>query len=75
MPVLTCDTFAVEMLVAGASLEEVSILLGHSSTKMTEAHYKPWVRARQQQLQRSVLKAWAADPSTAGQMQSSTAIN
>jgi len=55
------DTFAVEMLVAGVSLEEVSILLGHSNTKVTEKHYKPWVRARQEQLERSVARAWTAD--------------
>jgi integrase len=55
------DTFAVEMLVAGVSLEEVSVLLGHSNTKVTEKHYKPWVRARQEQLERSVAKAWAAE--------------
>jgi integrase len=71
------DTFAVEMLVAGVTLEEVSILLGHSSTKITEEHYKPCVRARQEQLERSVLKAWAADPSTANPLaaQSSSTIN
>jgi len=55
------DTFAVEMLVAGVTLEEVSILLGHSTTKVTEKHYKPWARARQEQLERSVAKAWAAE--------------
>jgi site-specific recombinase XerD len=53
------DTFAVEMLQAGVSLEQVSILLGHSSVKITEKHYSPWVRARQEQLEKSVRKAWA----------------
>jgi len=28
------DTFAVEMLLAGVSLEEVAVLLGHSNTKV-----------------------------------------
>jgi integrase len=55
------DTFAVECLVAGVTLEEVSVLLGHSNTKVTEKHYKPWVRARQEQLERSVAKAWDAE--------------
>ena len=55
------DTFAVEMLIAKLTLEEVSILLGHSNTKVTEKHYTPWVRARQEQLERSVAKAWAAE--------------
>lgn len=41
------DTFAVEMLLAGVPLEQVSILLGHKSVKITEKHYAPWVKARQ----------------------------
>jgi integrase len=41
------DTFAVESLVAGMRVEEVSMLLGHKSVKVTEKHYLPWVRARQ----------------------------
>ena len=43
------DTFAVELLLAGVPLERVSILLGHSSIKVTEKHYAPWVRERQEQ--------------------------
>ena len=53
------DTFAVEMLLAGVPLEQVSILLGHKSVKITEKHYAPWVKARQEQLATSVRKAWA----------------
>jgi integrase len=52
------DTFAVEMLLAGVPLEQVSILLGHKSVKITEKHYAPWVKARQEQLATSVRKAW-----------------
>ena len=77
-PHMLRDTFAVEMLLAGVSLEEVSILLGHSNTKVTEKHYKPWVRARQEQLERSVEKAWAADPAMANPLaaaQPSGAVN
>jgi len=44
------DTFAVEMLLAGVPLEQLSILLGHKSVKITEKHYAPWVKARQEQL-------------------------
>ena len=33
------DTFAVELLLAGVTLENVSVLLGHQSTKVTERHY------------------------------------
>jgi integrase/recombinase XerD len=53
------DTFAVEMLLAGVPLEQVSILLGHKSVKITEKHYAPWVKARQEQLEQNVRKAWS----------------
>ncbi len=56
------DTFAVEMLLAGVPLEQVSILLGHKSMKITEKHYTPWVNARQEQLAANVRKAWNAFP-------------
>lgn len=52
------DTFAVEMLLAGVPIDQVSILLGHSSVKITEKHYAPFVKARQVQLQNSVRNAW-----------------
>jgi integrase/recombinase XerD len=51
------DTFAVELLLAGVRIEEVSALLGHSSILITQQRYLPWVRARQQQLEESVRKA------------------
>lgn len=53
------DTFAVELLLSGVPIEQVSQLLGHSSIKITEKHYAPWVKARQEQLEQSVRKAWA----------------
>jgi integrase/recombinase XerD len=52
------DTFAVEALLAGVPLDRVSILLGHSSVKITEKHYKPWVKALQHQLEDDVVKSW-----------------
>ena len=55
------DTFAVEMLLAGVPLEQVSMLLGHKSVKITEKHYAPWVRARQEQLEQNVRKAWGGN--------------
>ncbi len=55
------DTFAVEMLLAGVPLEQVSILLGHKSVKITEKHYAPWVKARQEQLEQNVRKAWGGN--------------
>ena len=52
------DTFAVEMLIAGVPLEQVLILLGHKGVKITEKHYAPWVKARQELLAAKVRKAW-----------------
>jgi integrase/recombinase XerD len=39
------DTFAVELLLAGVPIDQVSLLLGHSSVKVTEKHYAPFVKA------------------------------
>jgi len=56
------DTFAVELLVAGVPIERVSVLLGHSSIRVTERHYNPWVRSRQEQLEADIASAWSRDP-------------
>jgi integrase len=50
------DTFAVRLLEKGVPLETVSILLGHSSLKVTERHYAPWVKSRQAALEEAVKK-------------------
>jgi len=52
------DTFAVSLLLKGVDLSHVSILLGHTSIKVTERHYAPWVRARQEQLEAAVQRMW-----------------
>ncbi len=63
-------SFAVELLLAGVPLERVSVLLGHQSIKVTEKHYAPWVRARQEQLEADVRRVWGnlstATPATKG---------
>jgi integrase len=48
------DTFAVELLLSGVPIDQVSLLLGHSSVKVTEKHYAPFVKACQEQLENSV---------------------
>jgi integrase/recombinase XerD len=64
-PVANChphrfrDTFAVSLLLKGVSLDSVSKLLGHSSIKVTERHYAPWVKARQEHLEAEVRKIWS----------------
>jgi len=55
------DTFAVALLLNGTPLERVSVLLGHSSVKVTERHYSPWVRERQEQAEADVRRTWAQD--------------
>jgi integrase len=56
------DTFAIELLLAGVPIERVSTLLGHSSVKITERHYAPWVRERQEQLEADLDRTWDRDP-------------
>jgi|SRR6267154_4826593 len=56
------DAFGVELLLAGIPIERVSVLLGHQSVKVTEKHYNPWVRSRQEQLEADLQRAWSRDP-------------
>jgi len=56
------DTFATGLLLAGVPLERVPVLLGHASIKVTQKHYSPWVRARQEQLKADVRGTWHRDP-------------
>jgi integrase/recombinase XerD len=48
------DTFAVELLSAGADIRTVQKLLGHESVKTTEKHYAHFVREHQEILDRAV---------------------
>jgi integrase/recombinase XerD len=52
------DTFAVGLLESGVPIETVSVLLGHSDIRITQRHYAPWVKSLQENLERSVAKAW-----------------
>lgn len=56
------DTFAVSLLLEGVRIERVSVLLGHSSVRITEKHYAPWVKERQEQLEADVRRTWSNDP-------------
>ena len=48
-------TFAIEKLNAGASLEDVSLLLAHHSVKITERHYLKFDQRRQDRLTRAAM--------------------
>jgi len=48
------DTFSVRMLEHGVTLDQVSLLLGHSSMRTPQKYYAPWVRSRQQLLDEAV---------------------
>ena len=52
------DTFSVDLLQKGVSLETVSQLLGHTSIKTTQKHYAPWVKTRQEALEAAVKGTW-----------------
>jgi hypothetical protein len=41
------------LLLAGVPIEDVSILLGHASVRITERAYAPWIQAR-----RTPMKKW-----------------
>lgn len=61
-------TFAIELLLSGAvTIEQISVLLGHRSTRITEKHYLPWVKARQEQLVRKVQHSWPPEMFTTGE--------
>ncbi len=54
------DTFSVDLLSRGVSLETVSILLGHKSIRTTEKHYAPFVKSRQDALEAAVRLSWTS---------------
>jgi hypothetical protein len=39
-------------------VENVSKILGHSSTKVTVLHYSPWIKERQDLLDEAVKRTW-----------------
>ncbi len=52
------DTFSVSLLNVGVPIEDVSILLGHSSVAITNRYYAPFVKSRRDRLEQRVQAAW-----------------
>jgi integrase len=51
------DTCAVELLLAGASVEDVATILGNTP-QVVAKHYAPWVKERQLRLENLVRQSW-----------------
>ena len=51
------DTCAVELLLAGASVEDVATILGNTP-QVVSKHYAPWVKERQVRLEKLVRNSW-----------------
>jgi integrase len=69
------DTFAVELLLSGVPIERLSVLLGHQSARITERHYSPWVRSRQEQLEADLQHAWQHDPIALAEMKGTLEVH
>jgi integrase len=55
------DTFAVEFLNNGGTMEELQILLGHKSIETTQMHYAPFDPRRARKLDESLARMFAAE--------------
>ena len=51
------DTFAVELLAVGVVMDDIRVLLGHSSVATTERYYAPWNLLRRDRFVQIVRKA------------------
>jgi integrase len=56
-------------------LDRVSVLLGHQSIRVTERHYAPWTRSRQEQLESDLKRAWSEDPIAIAQVQGTQQVH
>jgi len=61
------DTFAVDLLLRGVPVDQVSALLGHCSVKIAEQHYLAFVAARRKQITDAVRRAWANGTAAGGE--------
>jgi integrase/recombinase XerD len=52
-------TFAVDLLVHGVSMENLSVLLGHRNIRITQTTYSAFTPARRDALEEAVRSTWA----------------
>jgi integrase len=52
-------TFATTLLTNGVPIEDVAILLGHSTPAITAKYYSHFVKARRERLEERVRELWA----------------
>jgi len=53
------DTFAVRLLQSGVSLDRTARALGDRSVRVVEKHYAPWIKSRQDELDKDIKATWA----------------
>lgn len=51
-------TYATRLLLAGVPLDTVSIMLAHSSVKITERHYAAWTKERREKIAEAIRRTW-----------------
>jgi len=56
------DTFATELLLSGVPWGAFLCCSATAASPVTEKHYAPWVRARQEQLEADVKATWGRNP-------------
>jgi integrase len=54
--------FAIEHLLNGTPIEDVSRLLGHANIGVTVKSYAAWVKERQTRLEGHQKRVWSSDP-------------
>jgi integrase/recombinase XerD len=54
--------FAVEHLIHGTPIEDVSRLLGHNDIRVTLKSYAAWIKKRQERLEGHQRRVWESDP-------------
>jgi integrase len=59
-------TYATRLLQAGVSLDTVSIMLAHSSVKITQKHYAAWTKERREKIEAAIRKTWAVSGQSSG---------